>query len=322
MSASYREINYGLRAAKCIERKMLCEAFRRLSNFHSLDRYRYVGFGSTYFSDFVLIHKSLGITDMVSIEMDTMHMERFKFNKPYRCIKMEFGHSNARLPTLSWDIPSIVWLDYDGSLTREVLADVKFVTSSAIPGTSLTISVNAEPIRTRTGPGEGKPDEQRFSALQRAVGELKIPSHVTGDKLAKSGTARVSREIVLNEIAETLMERNAARDPKDHIRFEQVFNFHYSDGALMLTVGGVFYDEAHEVAFRQCDFGSLRFVRKEDAPYKIQAPNLTYREIRKLDSQLPAPDGDAPVIVGVPSEDIAAYVEVYRYFPAYTEAEL
>jgi hypothetical protein len=78
MPGSYEKINYGLRPAKCIERKMMCEAFRRLSEFGSVESYRYIGFGSTYFSDFSLFHKHLGITNMISMEQDEHNAPRFE----------------------------------------------------------------------------------------------------------------------------------------------------------------------------------------------------------------------------------------------------
>lgn len=65
MPGSYRIINYPLRPAKAIERRMLCAAFERLHPFQRIERYRYVGFGSIYFSDFQLLHRQLGITDML-----------------------------------------------------------------------------------------------------------------------------------------------------------------------------------------------------------------------------------------------------------------
>ena len=62
------KLDYRLRPAKSIERKMLAESFRRLSQFGRVDLYRYVGFGSLYFSDFLLFHKLLGFKHMLSIE--------------------------------------------------------------------------------------------------------------------------------------------------------------------------------------------------------------------------------------------------------------
>jgi hypothetical protein len=90
-SPSFERINYGLRPAKHIERKMMVEAFRRLEPVASLKSYRYVGFGSPYFPDFSLIHRSLGISTMVSIERELSSERRMCFNRPFKCISIEMG---------------------------------------------------------------------------------------------------------------------------------------------------------------------------------------------------------------------------------------
>ena len=60
MTASYRLIDYSLRPAKFAERRMLSEMFSRLKVFGSLESYRYIGFGSIWFTDCVLFHRALG----------------------------------------------------------------------------------------------------------------------------------------------------------------------------------------------------------------------------------------------------------------------
>ena len=95
MSASYREVNYALRPAKSVERKMLVDVFQRLSAFDDIHNYRYIGFGSIYFSDFLLFHRTLGFTKMLSIEntRTAEEQDRIKLNRPYGFIQTEFGHS-------------------------------------------------------------------------------------------------------------------------------------------------------------------------------------------------------------------------------------
>src|SRR5262249_36600381 len=137
MPRSYERIHYGLRPAKNIERKMLCEAFRRLSPFAAVESYRYIGFGSTYFSDFQLVHRTLGIQHMISIERDLHNAERFNFNCPYRCIQILFGESAQVLPTIPWNVRTILWLDNDGVLRPSVLSDVAMFTTNAIAGSVL-----------------------------------------------------------------------------------------------------------------------------------------------------------------------------------------
>src|ERR1035437_7380194 len=117
--SSYEKINYSLRPAKSVERKMFCEAMIKLSHFHNIEKYQYVGFGSTYFSDFSLIHKNLGIKKMVSIEKDDDNSDRFEFNRPFSCIGTIFKHSNQALSEINWKIPTVLWLDYDYRIDRK-----------------------------------------------------------------------------------------------------------------------------------------------------------------------------------------------------------
>src|SRR6266404_4405372 len=127
---SFEKFNYSLRPAKNIERKMFCEAFARLSRIAPLRSYRYIGFGATTFVDFSLFHQRLGITDMVSIEGFNDARQRVEFNRPYSCIKMKWGKSNEMLPTLEWKKRTIVWLDYDVRLNRDVLADLRLIVAN------------------------------------------------------------------------------------------------------------------------------------------------------------------------------------------------
>ncbi len=313
MSASYRKINYVLRPAKSVERKMLCEAFRYLSSFQSIEEYQYIGFGSTYFSDFYLFHKNLNLSVMYSIEKDTNSKERFEFNRPFKCVKIYFGESNDILPTFDWaKIPSIVWLDYDGKLNEDVLSDINTVFSSAISGSLILISVNAE----TSNPGD------RLNELIRNVGEDRIPVGTEEKDLNKWGTALKSREIINNEIEEVLVNRNGGIDEDEKIIYNQLFNFHYEDDAKMLTLGGVIHNESDKYKFLSCTFGQLDFVRIDQEPYLIRVPNLTYRELRFLDTHLPLENNSSLKLPGVPPGDIDAYARIYRYFPIFAEAEL
>ncbi|KJS10606.1 MAG: hypothetical protein VR67_17025 [Peptococcaceae bacterium BRH_c8a] len=317
MSGSYERINYALRPAKCIERKMLCEAFRRLSDFRLVESYRYVGFGSPYFSDFNLFHKELNICAMNSIEHDTENTERFLFNRPFKCIEINFGESNEILPQLPWgDICTLTWLDYDGALNNSVLEDIKHITANSAPGSLIIISVNAHPYQYKELPTE------RLDTLREYVGVEKVPANVAPGDLNSWGLAKISRRIVQNEIDETLTDRNAIRPSGQKILYRQLFNFHYSDGAKMLTVGGILYDEGQLPKLESCAFGSLPFIKNNEEPYLIEVPNLTLREIRQLNAQLPTANLEELDAPGVPKRDIERYAQVYRYFPTFTEADI
>jgi len=316
---SYELINYALRPAKAIERKMLCETFRKLTEFGSLDSFRYVGFGSTYFSDFELFHRALGIRAMVSIEKDAANAQRFEFNRPFRCIEMKLGHSNAILPALSWEVPTIIWLDYDDKLNADILADVRFVCMAAVPVSVLIVTVNAHPEDY----GEEHP---RLPQLTQRVGEARIPHGVVEGDLDGWGTAAISRRIVTNEILETLRERNGGLQEANQMLYKQLFYFRYADGAKMVTAGGLIHRRGQAPMVAKCDFDALSFVRANNgpkcSPYSIEVPSLTYREIRHLNKQLPRTKRTRLNSPKVPAKDLKRYERIYRHFPHFAETEI
>jgi hypothetical protein len=304
--------NYSLRIAKHIERKMLCEAFRRLSEFGTVETYRYVGFGSWYFTDFTLFHKQLGITNMLSIERDTTNKDRYAFNIPFGCIRVAPGHSNQLLPTLDWDVRTIAWLDYDGDLNSSALTDIKFVSSNAIPGSLVVVTVNAH----------SDLEEGAVQRLSDNIGAERVPAGTTDADFTQWKKAGLYRTIITNEINKTLIDRNGDRAPGSKICYKQLFNFHYADEARMLTVGGLFYDEGQAGIVASCSFDSLPFVRSNESPYLIDVPRLTYRELRHLDAQLPITDYKQLKHACIPDDDLEKYSRLYRHFPTFAEAEM
>lgn len=309
---SNERINYSLRPAKHVERKMLCEAFRRLEAFQHVDSYRYVGLGGLYFSDMVLVHKELGIKNLVSIERD--YDERFGFNRPYDCIEIKDGHARDELPKMSWAERTILWLDYDDPLNDEMLGDVNLVCNRLASGSMLVVTVQAHPDRDRA-----------LEKLTSNVGKLKVPSGVNSDRdLQAWKTAGVHARILTNEIAEALVTRNGARTGPD-VRFDQVFHFRYADGAKMVTLGGLIHstDAEETERARACGFGDFDFYRPSTEPYLIHVPKLTYRETRFLDQRLPI-DGAAALAASaaIPADELKYYERIYRYFPTFAEADL
>jgi hypothetical protein len=322
---SYESINYSVRPAKSIERKMLVEAFRRCSAFASLSAYRYVGFGSAYFTDFSLVHRSLGIENLVSIE-DAAQIKRprFHFNRPYECVSVLFGRAGDVLPTLEWTERTITWLDYDRGLDTEKMSDIDTVCAAAPSGSVLAISVNVD-TRELDAEGEGVQApmaERRLSRLRENVGSDAVPLDVTAAQLRQWGLSDVSRRIISDTITKSLTVRNGGRRAGTRFRYEQLFHFRYSDNARMLTVGGVILEEGEAPRFASADFEALDFVRRGTEAYEIDVPKLTFREIRHLDQQLPCASGTEASSPGVPAKDVENYSKLYRYFPVFAESEV
>jgi hypothetical protein len=314
MTASYEKLNYRLRPAKHIERGMIVEALQRLRMFAPLRQYRYIGLGSLYFADFVLVHKTLGIKTMVCIEKDEPKRDRFEFNRPFRTVEIKFGHSNAVLPTLKWAQRSIVWLDYDCGLNKDVLTDIGWVCGAARSGTVLIVSVNAEPEKEDDDEHESK----RVVALRTAVGSTNVPEgitkagHLAGWRLAEAG-----RTIIDSAIRESVYDRSV---PGDRFGYRQLFNFEYRDGVRMSTVGGIILSDDDCGRFDECEFHDLPYMKDGAEALRIEVPFLTNREVRLLDRYLPATSAGLSVSM-IPERARKAYAASYRFFPTFVDAE-
>lgn len=319
LPGSWGKINYNLRFAKNIERKMLSEAFQCLTTFGPINRYRYVGFGSHFFSDFKLFHRTLGITEMISIEdVEEQYKERFRFNRPYRCIKLKFGPSRYELPRLFWNRKTILWLDYDSALNLDVLADVEFFCANAVSGSVLVVTVDARGYDPEHPEEETTVHDNRLRWLQKCL-PGKVPADIRNRDLLGWGTAKVCRDIIDNEVQKTLFARNRV---DQQIRYVQLFNFEYQDSAKMLTTGGLLYDENDEGRVEESGIKSLPFIRTDKTPYPINPPNLTLTEIRHLDKKLPKNPTRQLRECPMPVDDLTRYANLHRYFPAFVEAEL
>ncbi|WKV11449.1 hypothetical protein Q3Y49_14680 [Marivirga harenae] len=318
---------------------MFCELIQELSIFRNIKEYRYIGLGSTYFTDFSLIHKMLGIHKMISIEKDEENKNRFIFNKPYSCIEMKFSSTNEVLPTLDWNDPSIVWLDYDQSLDLNILKDIETCTANLKETSLLLMTVRAQHFQPQNKPDSN--DElwkMRLDDLESKIGSERVPAGVTGEHLNLKKTAGVFREVITNEINKVLRDINGTNksDSPDYLHYKQLVNITYQDGVKMLTLGGLIYSTKDVAQYTKSKIESLDFVRLSKEALEIKTPNLTFRELHILDSVLPngidlktghvintsGTDGEKNLSSIIPISDIKKYAKIYRYFPTFAESNL
>ncbi|WP_267642041.1 O-methyltransferase [Haloarchaeobius amylolyticus] len=315
---SYDDINFRLRPAKSIERKMLAELLQRAVHLHPHRDYRYIGFGSIFFSEFRILHKEYGIDDMVSIERVFQDKERFEFNTPYSCIDLILKDSKDALSEIDWDKPTILWLDYETCL-QESMIDNEFQVffSEAPPGSFFFTTLNAVPDKD-SGLEE---DESRLDRLKKEVGADNIPDTISDSDLFGNGKAKTYQKILSNVIESYyLRPRNKGVAEDEQIKFQQLVNFEYEDNAKMMTFGGVVYSESMVDSIEKANFEEFEFVEKGSDLFQIENPNLTLVEARSLDEALP---GD-PISNEVPISDEKKemYEKVYRYYPSFVETEL
>jgi hypothetical protein len=302
---------------------MIVDALQRLDRVRNLRDYRYIGLGSVFFVDFSLVHRSLGIRNMVSIERHAEDRPRFVFNRPFASVDLRFGEAGTILDELAWRTPSIVWLDYDYKLDATVMNDIATVARRAAHGSVLIVTVDAEP--EGIGEHEGAQDEDevpiRVAALETRI-ERSLPFVRSDADLADWGLARVSRVLVEATVRGVLAGRLFGEAGPQRMDYRQLFNFHYADGARMATIGGVIFasDRADDV--ERCGFDDFRYVTENEASYLIEPPVLTLREIRHLDSQLPIGSPTRLRARGLSNDDLERYADLYRYFPRFVDAEI
>lgn len=320
MAGSYRKIDYRVRPAKSIERKMLAESFRRLNHFHEVSSYTYIGMGSLYFADFSLFHRSLGFDRMISIEntVAEANQKRFTLNVPFSQIEMQFGHSNAVLQKLDLTDPLVVWLDYDGLLDSSCIADLKYVAKRAPSGSLLLVSANADAQSLEIDSDDPDAPKGVLAVLKSLVGNDAVSPAIKASDLSGGGVASVFRDIIDNSINDAVRNRNTEVAEEHAFVYQQLYNFRYKDNARMVTVGGMIFSESDREKFTRSSFDQLSFIRKGVEAYSIDPPLLTFSEMRRIDA---AKDEDLPGLA-VPTKDIERYKSTYRYFPNFVEAEV
>lgn len=317
MPPSTRKINYAIRSGKHIERRIIFDALLRLDRLRSIEDYTYVGLGGLFFADHLLAHRVLGIHSLISIEeaTDKQAKARFGFNKPLGAIKLRHGAASVHLPALTWHDPSIVWLDYDGTIELNAVEDIEQVAGTAAPNSVLICTFNVEPPFA-TAEGE------RAADLQKRLGPTLTPLRVRALSNAQLGGWKLGAEtrlLVLSAIQRALANRNAALAPPDKMVWTQIFHFQHRDGARMLTLGFICH-EASRAAAAANAFSGAPHVNGTATAVAIQAPVLTPKEVLALNAQMP--DGLPAESPGVPSTDVKAFSEFYRWYPTFREVEI
>lgn len=314
------KVDYRLRPAKAVERKMIAEALRRLLPLGRLSGYRYVGFGSLYFRDFAVMHRALGMEQMTSVEFaeHEPHRPRFEFNRPFRTVDVQFASPTEVVRTLPQEVPWILWLDYESSMNEQCLDDIAAFTMEAPENSVLLVTANVH-----LDPKDKVPLEK----VTRDVGEERIPTGIAEKDIQREwGFAALTWRLVTDEIQRVLIDRNGARALIGRLVFRQLFNFRYRDTTRMVTVGGLLHRESQAHIVAGCDFDGLDFVRAGEVAYEIKIPRLTLKEVQFLDQQLPDADIEAlearAATIGLSREDAVNYAEAYRYFPSFSEIDL
>ena len=305
---SYKQVSYDLRPAKQVERRMMMEALQRLAegSFPIRD-YQYTGLGSIYFVDFILLHRYLGVSKLLSAEYDLSIERRMAFNRPFGSIDVQMRPVGEVIPTLDRDLMHILWLDYDSQLTAEMLSDVVLASHHLSPGSIILATVDALAPKEREQPSEC------YEYYHEQAGEF-FELNWTPSEFTKSKLPSTNLGLLQNAIS-----RGVAARPDT--TFSSLFKFSYADGHPMVTIGGMITTDTESRMLQACDFRDAPFVIRDPSgpPFEIMVPRLTRKERLYLDSNMPCADDWQPAQFELDPAETQSYRQIYRYYPLYAE---
>ena len=309
VTESYRKVPYDIRTAKQIERRMLLESLQLLAEGgFPISEYQYTGFGSIHFVDFILLHRFLGITRMLCAEHSLKIKKRMEFNRPFKTVDVRMKSATEVIPTLASQSKHILWLDYDGPVERAHLDDLALAGTYLSSGSILAVTIDVE------APGDDSDGAREWrDYFVNQAGPL-VGDATEIQDYAESLLIRRNIEILERSIASGLAGRKG-------IQFLPLYCFWYADGHEMLTLGGMVADANDAKKLHESKVPNLFYIRRDfkREPYRISPPVLTRKERLYLDAFMPCALGYTPSDFELPSDEVAAYRELYRYCPLYAE---
>jgi hypothetical protein len=310
---SFEAINYSLRPNKNVERKLIARILHAIGKSPRFDwhEYRYLGLGSMWFVDFVMMHKSIGISDLVTIEKEQSRARRVAFNVPFSCVQVRIGMSTSVIRELAWDKRTIAWLDYDDQLRSYMFDDLNEIVVKSTSGDIIMVSVNAETSQLNVIENGVVVDP--MTVLRGLVNPTYIPVDA-GKRLSRNQFPALVGEVMFNFLKSSVLSTTGDLD------FFPLFNFAYADGAKMVTYGGMIVDANDHKIMKDLVLQSFEFMAQH-GQFEIQVPHLTLKEKLEMDRRMPC--ASAPKPEELPFElkptEIEAYMKFYRDYPVFSE---
>lgn len=324
---SFERVDYSLRTNKNIERKLVFERLSSLSTTLRFQDYRYMGFGSLWFVDFVMAHRILGVNRLCSIEREA-NADRAEFNKPYFCIEVRRGDSTrilSEMPPDEWSQqPQIVWLDYDGRLDEDARKDLRLVLERGKVGTVLIASFNAHRGSYRRGSVQASTPV--VSVLRELLGDA-VPTELpnagvdVGDAEFPAFLAKSISSFMGSAVRSSGRQTDEMPD-----RFIPLFEYVHRDNVPMVTVGGIV------ASWRMLESLESHFQAKAAQLFQgavaqketLDLVPITIKEKLALDSLLPCDEGDVQSRVDARGiklsiEQVLKYRRLYPQFPLFGE---
>ena len=308
-----RFIAYDLRPAKQSERGLIVDILKLTSYCGiPISDYKYVGMGANRFYDFLMLHKHLGIDSMVSLEHDPVMFERANFNVPYRFIDVRNQTTQDFLLKVKAARKEILWLDYDGGIGPDMVADIASVASRAKSGHFCFVTVAGHPPRVI----ENSSSAERLAHFQETMPDVAVT-------LSEADLERSVFPLAVRKMLAAAFTNAFATHPTDEFVF--LLEVEYTDTMPMVTVGGALLTKSKAKKVRKKLSAALPFLTTGSL-YDIRSFHLTEKE-RNLFDRAVTSDGTCEerstlTSLGFKEAEMTAYSELVRYLPRYVEAAI
>jgi len=313
-------IDYSIRPNKNIERKLIAECLNCLKQEFPIDKYKYIGLGGYWFVDFILFHMVLNIDDMISIEVEENAAKRAEYNVPFKCIEVIKGLTSDILPKLNLaNSDNLIWLDYDSNLVDgPIIRDIEILCSESKVGNILIFTLNAHSNQLSSERGSDTDNENKRRNLKEIVGDI-IPGDLDLELFSLNNFPKLLSKVLFD-----LCLRKTIISGREET-FHPLFSFIYTDGAPMITIGGMIVDDEMIKKIKVCKLEKKYQFIKGQTPFLINVPPLTSKEKIAIDQLLP---DDNPIdiealksIIGfdIKSKQIRDYEKFYKFYPVFAE---
>ncbi len=320
---SQSSIYYHLRPNKAIDRFLFIDLLMRLNRVCSIPSYRYVGFGSWAFDDFKLIHRQLGINDMVSLEADSSVYKRQLFNCPFECINPLEMTSNRYISEFEANKPTIFWLDYaDPNNLRGQIDEFCLLIGKLNTKDIIKITLNAHPSNLGGDKKERNVEvfhQQRLESLLKQIGDY-LPAQTDYSSIEYDKYPQTLLYALKNAIYRYYPSGQRKK-------LLPLTSFEYADGQQMLTFTGIVTENNTQQTKEILEaLNGWDFINNSwGLCHRIAIPPLTAKERIYLNACLPGKELQEICTIfnysfdgtSDPKEAIDNYKKYYRYYPNY-----
>lgn len=332
-------IAYHLRSHKAVDRRLFVELLSRYERERSLFNAAYISMGAYSLEDQRLIHKHIGISKLISFDIDEKVVSRQEFNRPTEacvCLKKSSGELIEDLESVlaSHDCANatsvIVWLDYtDPKQIGSQIREFESLLNKLREGDFVRITINANPKFLQDPNETGavlitKAMQNQFDFIRESIGDY-LPSTAKPECMTTEGLAILLSQAFGSAALKALpLSGRNVFIPLSVVR--------YADTTQMLSMSGaiVARDRVSQVRSRM-GLEDWPFTSSDWSDVKnLVVPAITLRErlflersiMNKSDAEVEAELGFSYLGETNIKNFLESYKKYYRFYPTFLPAEI